>query len=275
MFPVVSRDDLKVVSTFVRIEAMEESLGEMLKGMAIQPPRLEDAGLEDCALPPDAIREAFARAADSLKSRLIAATEEDESDDDDGQRTKDESDVAAASSRVLVLGGDDGVVGEEKKKEKGLREEDDDGNNDIEGHSKRYHGHQGNKGNSSNQQYGDTSGARQDNPMDTIDSQVLHEHFSMVDSLNRASQDEVPISHTQTPQAPRSQVINAPAVKAVMRKSKLAISRGGKVTNRNAAAQMNQPANESTNKSSNSNIVRPPIMKPHGKDKDAEEKTKR
>ncbi|KAE8705137.1 Sulfite exporter TauE/SafE family protein, putative isoform 1 [Hibiscus syriacus] len=35
----------------------------------ILPPRLEDAGLEDCALPPDSIHEAFLKAASAVNSR--------------------------------------------------------------------------------------------------------------------------------------------------------------------------------------------------------------
>lgn len=128
---VVGGGELKVV--LLRLLTMEttteERLGEML---AIRPPRLEDAGLEDCALPPDAIREAFARAADSLKSRLTIASDDDESDDNDAQRTDDESDLQTASSRVLVMVGDDGVVEEEEKKAKGLREEDGVGSDDVE-----------------------------------------------------------------------------------------------------------------------------------------------
>ncbi|KAM0938381.1 hypothetical protein DsansV1_C23g0177601 [Dioscorea sansibarensis] len=100
--------------------------------LEILPPRLEDAGLEDCALPPDAIREAFARAADSLKSRLTITSDADESDDNDAQRTYDESDTHAACSRVSVLGEDDDVVEEEDKKTKGLREEDGVGSDDVE-----------------------------------------------------------------------------------------------------------------------------------------------
>lgn len=38
----------------------------------IKPPRLEDAGLEDCALPPEAIEEAFLKAANSIKCRAAA-----------------------------------------------------------------------------------------------------------------------------------------------------------------------------------------------------------
>uniref|UniRef100_A0A7N0TC49 Uncharacterized protein n=1 Tax=Kalanchoe fedtschenkoi TaxID=63787 RepID=A0A7N0TC49_KALFE len=35
-----------------------------------RPPRLEDAGLEDCALPPDSIREAFLKAAAAVGARF-------------------------------------------------------------------------------------------------------------------------------------------------------------------------------------------------------------
>ncbi|KAG0492085.1 hypothetical protein HPP92_005182 [Vanilla planifolia] len=48
-----------------RIEAAEEVMEEKLE--SIRPPRLEDAGLEDCALSPESIMEAFSRAAVSLK----------------------------------------------------------------------------------------------------------------------------------------------------------------------------------------------------------------
>ncbi|XP_020573361.1 uncharacterized protein LOC110019873 [Phalaenopsis equestris] len=44
--------------------AMERFLGTIL------PPKLEDAGLEDCALSIESIKEAFSRAASSLKSRV-------------------------------------------------------------------------------------------------------------------------------------------------------------------------------------------------------------
>ncbi|KAL1811399.1 hypothetical protein ACET3Z_021464 [Daucus carota] len=46
----------------------------------IRPPRLEDAGLEDCALPPDSIKEAFLKAASAVRSSLLSQSdEEDES----------------------------------------------------------------------------------------------------------------------------------------------------------------------------------------------------
>ncbi|KAA0050786.1 uncharacterized protein E5676_scaffold323G001030 [Cucumis melo var. makuwa] len=49
----------------------------------ILPPRLEDAGLEDPALPPDSIREAFFKAASAVKSRATALLSPDDDDEDD------------------------------------------------------------------------------------------------------------------------------------------------------------------------------------------------
>ncbi|XP_073053083.1 uncharacterized protein [Primulina eburnea] len=46
---------------------------------SIKPPRLEDAGLEDCALPPDLIKEAFRKAASAVKSVITTSDEEGES----------------------------------------------------------------------------------------------------------------------------------------------------------------------------------------------------
>ncbi|KAF8781259.1 hypothetical protein HU200_000619 [Digitaria exilis] len=54
-------------------------------GVPIRPPRLEDAGLEDCALPPESIAEAFSLAAAAVSSRLarfpLSEDSEDEEDD--------------------------------------------------------------------------------------------------------------------------------------------------------------------------------------------------
>ncbi|CAI9753802.1 unnamed protein product [Fraxinus pennsylvanica] len=44
----------------------------------IKPPRLEDAGLEDCALPPESIKEAFLKAANAVRSIISAPDDEDE-----------------------------------------------------------------------------------------------------------------------------------------------------------------------------------------------------
>ncbi|KAG8379958.1 hypothetical protein BUALT_Bualt07G0143700 [Buddleja alternifolia] len=45
----------------------------------IKPPRLEDAGLEDCALPPESIHEAFLKAASAVRSLVSASDDEDQS----------------------------------------------------------------------------------------------------------------------------------------------------------------------------------------------------
>lgn len=59
-----------------------EATGEVKFGSLldqIQPPRLEDAGLEECALPPDSIQEAFLKAATAVRSRIFH-TSDDESE---------------------------------------------------------------------------------------------------------------------------------------------------------------------------------------------------
>uniref|UniRef100_A0ACD5XRK8 Uncharacterized protein n=1 Tax=Avena sativa TaxID=4498 RepID=A0ACD5XRK8_AVESA len=60
--------------------------GRLLAGSGelIRPPRLEDAGLEDCALPPESIAEAFSLAAMAVSSRfprLSLSDDEDENED--------------------------------------------------------------------------------------------------------------------------------------------------------------------------------------------------
>ncbi|KAE8656969.1 Sulfite exporter TauE/SafE family protein, putative isoform 1 [Hibiscus syriacus] len=47
----------------------------------ILPPRLEDAGLEECALPPDSIQEAFLKAASVVKSRAATFFHSDDEDE--------------------------------------------------------------------------------------------------------------------------------------------------------------------------------------------------
>lgn len=42
----------------------------------IKPPRLEDAGLEDCALPPESIKEAFLKAASAVRSIVTDSDDE-------------------------------------------------------------------------------------------------------------------------------------------------------------------------------------------------------
>ncbi|GFZ08053.1 hypothetical protein Acr_19g0009900 [Actinidia rufa] len=65
----------------------------------IRPPRLEDAGLEDCALPPDSIKEAFLKAASAVGSRAasIFAVSDDEEEggcvNDPGTDSVDSSDA--------------------------------------------------------------------------------------------------------------------------------------------------------------------------------------
>ncbi|GFP99916.1 hypothetical protein PHJA_002135700 [Phtheirospermum japonicum] len=48
----------------------------------IKPPRIEDAGLEDCALPPESIREAFLKAAAAVGSIISASDDEDDRRED-------------------------------------------------------------------------------------------------------------------------------------------------------------------------------------------------
>ncbi|XP_047046367.1 uncharacterized protein LOC124651314 [Lolium rigidum] len=52
-------------------------------GELIRPPRLEDAGLEDCALPPESIAEAFSLAAMAVSSRFPRLSLSDDEDEDD------------------------------------------------------------------------------------------------------------------------------------------------------------------------------------------------
>ncbi|CAK9161489.1 unnamed protein product [Ilex paraguariensis] len=51
------------------MEATSQTEGLLEK---IRPPRLEDAGLEDCALPPESIKEAFFKAATAVKSHAAS-----------------------------------------------------------------------------------------------------------------------------------------------------------------------------------------------------------
>lgn len=81
------------------MERSADGLGEMLQRLGIQQPKLEDAGLEDCALPPHSIMEAFSRAATSLKSRVVG----DEPDGDDC--VQDPGPTNGETSDTLVDGG--------------------------------------------------------------------------------------------------------------------------------------------------------------------------
>lgn len=59
------------------MDATEEGLLDK-----IRPPRLEDAGLEDCALPPESIKEAFLKAASAVRS-IISTSDDDEDEAED------------------------------------------------------------------------------------------------------------------------------------------------------------------------------------------------
>ena len=79
------------------MEATEEQGRGLLS--KIIPPRLEDAGLEDCALPPDSIKEAFFKAATAVKSRASAILASD--DEDDGCVADPWPDAADRSDAVI------------------------------------------------------------------------------------------------------------------------------------------------------------------------------
>ncbi|KAF3450747.1 hypothetical protein FNV43_RR06836 [Rhamnella rubrinervis] len=68
----------------------------------ILPPRLEDAGLEDCALPPDSIKEAFFKAADAVKSRAASFFTSDEDEDAKGHCVNDPWPTAKDRSDEVV-----------------------------------------------------------------------------------------------------------------------------------------------------------------------------
>ncbi|KAL0429840.1 UNVERIFIED_CONTAM: hypothetical protein Sradi_0610000 [Sesamum radiatum] len=57
-----------------------EAVGEAELLLEIKPPRLEDAGLEDCALPPGSIKEAFLKAASAVRSIIKASGDGDQSE---------------------------------------------------------------------------------------------------------------------------------------------------------------------------------------------------
>ncbi|XP_030491795.2 uncharacterized protein LOC115707851 [Cannabis sativa] len=77
----------------------------------IIPPRFEDAGLEDCALPPDAIKEAFFKAASAVKrsaSWIFTPSEDSDSEGDcvkdHWTAGKDHSDVATGIPEAVYPG---------------------------------------------------------------------------------------------------------------------------------------------------------------------------
>lgn len=93
------------------MEATKEDSGLLNK---IIPPRLEDAGLEDCALPPDSITEAFFKAAAAVKSRATSFFHSDDEEedclDDPWPRAKDVSDTVVGVSSLPEAPGPCGVV---------------------------------------------------------------------------------------------------------------------------------------------------------------------
>ncbi|XP_020151342.2 uncharacterized protein [Aegilops tauschii subsp. strangulata] len=117
--------------------------GRHIAGEPIRPPRLEDAGLEDCALPTESIAEAFSLAALAVSSRLPHLPLSDDEDDDDplaprGGCVEDAGPTCGVIPNALVgaRGGSDGgadevvvgrgdrvvVIGQELGQEKGCAE---------------------------------------------------------------------------------------------------------------------------------------------------------
>lgn len=108
----------------------------------VLPPRLEDAGLEDCALPPDSIQEAFLKAAAAVKSRaaaiLTSSDEEGESCVEDPWPETGEFPGPCVAVTVESVGGGeekyggkdcvDGLreleIGDEKEKKNGDRDDE-------------------------------------------------------------------------------------------------------------------------------------------------------
>ncbi|WVZ64625.1 hypothetical protein U9M48_014119 [Paspalum notatum var. saurae] len=90
------------------------------KGVPIRPPRLEDAGLEDCALPPESIAEAFSLAAAAAVSSPLTLS--DDSDSDEGGESRawalrgggcvdDAAPARGAVPDALIGGGGGGLTG--------------------------------------------------------------------------------------------------------------------------------------------------------------------
>lgn len=78
------------------MEATQEQVGLLDK---ILPPALADAGLEDCALPPESIQEAFRKAANAVKSRAVSIFEHEE----EGGCV---ADPIPEASDTIIIGGD-------------------------------------------------------------------------------------------------------------------------------------------------------------------------
>ncbi|XP_022721431.1 ras-related protein Rab7-like isoform X2 [Durio zibethinus] len=100
---------IRVLKHFEK-NSMEAKRGRESTGLldGILPPRLEDAGLEDCALSPDSIHEAFLKAAFAVKSREATFFHCDDEDEvepgclDDPFRENGSSDSASDSVEECV-----------------------------------------------------------------------------------------------------------------------------------------------------------------------------
>lgn len=95
------------------MEATKERVGLLDK---ILPPALADAGLEDCALPPESIQEAFRKAADAVKSRAASFFEYDEeggcvADPQRGPNGIETKTSPGASDTIIVGGENEGDTG--------------------------------------------------------------------------------------------------------------------------------------------------------------------
>ncbi|KAI4329246.1 hypothetical protein L6164_021534 [Bauhinia variegata] len=113
----------------------------------IVPPRLEDAGLEDCALPPDSIMEAFYKAATAVKSHATSIFSGEDNADaecvkDPWPTVKDASDVVigmepgnepSGACTVEKGGGIGGMGGDDVKVGRGGFEVDDMGDEVVVG----------------------------------------------------------------------------------------------------------------------------------------------
>ncbi|GAB2228107.1 hypothetical protein Droror1_Dr00009937 [Drosera rotundifolia] len=64
-----------------KMESTQQTPSRLLD--TIRPPRIEDAGLEDCALPPESIKEAFLKAASAVPSRAASIFPHDKDDEED------------------------------------------------------------------------------------------------------------------------------------------------------------------------------------------------
>nr|ABK26319.1 unknown [Picea sitchensis] len=67
---------------------------------SIIPPRLEDAGLEDCALSAEGIKEAFLRAAEAMKSKASNVFHDGECIEDTGSSNGEWTDSLEENSRI-------------------------------------------------------------------------------------------------------------------------------------------------------------------------------